>query len=149
MGFFDRIRKGKLYFGKKEPLVVVQFLFGGKTYILEEFDMNFRQDTNEKNQPDSDIYGGLISLTFGETPDENINRWMMNTYERQDGEFRFLINTVKLMEGAALHILFKNAYCINYRKVIIPNGAGLLTTLTISPGFIRIGNEEFDNDRKS
>jgi hypothetical protein len=148
MGFFDRIRKGKLFFGKKEPSIVVAFFFREKRYILEEFDMDFRQDTNDKNQPESDVYGGLITLTISETPDEWLTAWMMNLQEKHDGELRFLINAPKIMESAALHIVFKDAYCVSYQKVIHPAGAGLLTTLIISPRVVKIGQEEFENKRK-
>lgn len=146
MGFFDRIRKGKLFFGKKEPVVVVAFFFKGKKYILEEFDLEFKQDINGKNQPDSSVYGGVITITISDPPDSSINEWMMNTYDKQNGEFRFLLNTPKIVEGAAFHIHFKDAYCINYQKTASPAGYGLLTTLTISPRLIQIGNDEFEND---
>ena len=150
MGFFDRIRKGALFFGKTAaPSMVVEFLFRGKKYILEEFDMEFRQDVNDRNKPDSEVYGGIITLTISETPDEQINAWMMNPYERRDGEFRFLVNGAKIEEGAALHISFREAYCISYQKVMDPKGAGLLTTLVISPRKLMVGREEFDNKWKS
>lgn len=148
MGFFDRIRKGRLFFGKQKPAIVVEFLFREKKYILEEFDIDFRQDINEKNQPDSEVYGGLITITISEPPSENLTAWMMNLQEKRDGEFRFLVNSAKIVEGAALQISFKEAYCVSYQKVIHPIGAGLLTTLIISPKTIKIGNEEFENIRK-
>ncbi|MDH6311109.1 hypothetical protein M2451_003977 [Dysgonomonas sp. PFB1-18] len=146
MGFFDRIRKGKLFFGKTEtPSMVVEFLFRGKKYILEEFDLEFRQDVNDRNKPDSEVYGGIITLTISETPDEWINAWMMNPYEKRDGEFRFLVNNNKIVEGAAMHMAFKEAYCISYQKTMNPKGAGLLTTLIISPHKVIVGNEEYEN----
>lgn len=149
MGFFDRIRKGKLFFGKKEPSIVVEFAFRGQKYILEEFDIEFKQDVNDKNKPDSETYGGLITITISDTPDEWINLWMMNLHEKRDGEFRFLSNDGRIVEGAQLKISFKDAFCVDYQKVMNPNGAGLLTTLMISPRYIRMGNEEFENRWKS
>ncbi|MCL1941989.1 MAG: hypothetical protein FWF54_00325 [Candidatus Azobacteroides sp.] len=150
MGFFDRIRKGRLFFGKPgNPSMVVEFLFRGKKYILEEFDLEFRQDVNDKNKPDSEVYGGMITLTISETPDEWINAWVMNTYEKQDGEFRFLVNGPKIVESAAMHISFKEAYCISCRKVMTPKGAGLLTTLIISPRKLKIGGEEYESRWKN
>lgn len=150
MGFFDRIRKGKLFFGKTStPSLVVEFLFREKKYILEEFDMEFRQDVDANFKPESDVYGGILTLTISETPDEWINAWMMNPYEKRDGEFRFLVNGAKITEGAALHVSFKEAYCISYQKIMNPKGAGLLTTLIISPHKLRVGKEEFENKWKS
>lgn len=146
MGFFDKIRSGRLFFGKKEPTMVVHFFFGGKKYVVEEFDLDFVQDVNSKGKPDSPVYGGKLIVTISDIPDENINLWMMDCYQKQDGEFRFFTNEGKIQEGALLHILFKDAYCIDYQKVMNPKGAGVLTTLVISPRYLRIGNEEFENN---
>ena len=145
MGFFDRIRKGRLFFGKKEPSMIVSFQFKKKKYILEEFDMEFGQEVGSKSRPDSLPYGGRITITISEVPDESINSWMMNVYQKQDGEFRFLINDGMINQGAVLQIQFRDAYCIDYRKTLNPQGAGSLTTLVISPRYIRVGNEEFEN----
>jgi len=150
MGFFDRIRKGKLFAGKKElPTFVVRFLFRGKTYILEEFDLDFKQDINDKNRPDGEVYGGLITLTISEPPGEWLTAWMMNSFEKHDGEFHFFINSEKIMEGAAMQLSFKDAYCISYQQTMNPKGAGLLTTLIISPRTVKIMNEEFENKWKN
>ncbi|MBF0576903.1 type VI secretion system tube protein TssD [Dysgonomonas sp. GY617] len=148
MGFFDRFRKGKLFYGKNMPAMVTEFRFMKKKYILEEFDLEFRQDVNEKNKPDSDTYGGILTLTFSETPDQWINLWMMNPYEKRDGEIRFLTNESKITEGAALIITFQDAYCISYQKTLNPKGAGTLTTLIVSPRKIKVGTEEFENKWK-
>lgn len=145
MGFFDRIRIGRLFFGKKEPSMVVSFLFKAKKYILEEFDLEFGQEVNTKGKPDSLLYGGRITITISEVPDESINAWMMNSYQKQDGEFRFLVNDGMINQGAVLQIQFRDAYCTDYRKTLNPQGAGSLTTLVISPRYIRVGNEEFEN----
>lgn len=145
MGFFDRIRTGRLFFGKKEPSMVVSFQFKTKKYILEEFDLEFGQEVNAKGKPDSLPSGGRITITISEVPDESINSWMMNSYQKQDGEFRFLINDNMINQGAVLQIQFRDAYCIDYRKSLNPQGAGSLTTLVISPRYIRVGNEEFEN----
>lgn len=145
MGFFDRIRQGRLFFGKKEPSMIASFRFKTKKYILEEFDLEFGQEVSSKGKPDSLPCGGRITITMSEVPDESINSWMMNSYQKQDGEFRFLINNGMISEGAVLQIQFRDAYCIDYRKTLNPQGAGSLTTLVISPRYIRVGNEEFEN----
>jgi hypothetical protein len=146
MGFFDKIRSGRLFFGKKEPSLVVHFFFRGKKYVLEEFDLDFRQDVNYKGKPDSRVYGGRLTATISDVPDDSINNWMMDSFKKEDGEFRFFMNDGMIREGALLQILFKDAYCVDYRKMINPQGAGVLTTLSISPRYLRIGNEEFEND---
>ena len=142
MGFFEKIRSGRLFFGKKEPLIIVRFELEGRQYILEEFDLEFKQDVDAKGRPNSPVYGGLISITFSDIPDEVVNTWMLNPFQRKDGEFRFLTNDRMIMEGAELQIRFENAYCVGYRKTITPLGTGVLTSLFISPVTIKIGREE-------
>jgi hypothetical protein len=149
MGFFDRIRKGKLFFGKKVPSVVVKFFFRGQTYILEEFDIEFRQDTDEKNHPCDEMRGGIITVTISEPPSEQLTEWMINSYEKRDGEFHFFRNDNKIRESAIMYIFFRDAYCTACHKTAHPQGAGLLTALVITPRWIRIGNEEFENKWKT
>lgn len=132
MGFFSKIRSSRLFFGKKEPSLIVRFEFRGKMYIVEEFDLDFNQNV------------GLITITISDIPDDSINDWVMDSYQKRDGEFRFLSNDGMIREGAQLQITFKDAYCLDYQKVINPTGAGVLTTLVISPRYLRIGNEEFE-----
>ena len=144
MGFFEKIRIGRLFFGKKTPTMVVEFTFKGKKYIVEEFDMDFTQEVNHKGKPDSMPEGGLLTVTISDTPDKSINEWITDSFTKQDGEFRFLMNDGKISESALLNIQFKDAYCVKYRKTMAPQGAGTLTTLVISPRYIRVGNEIFE-----
>jgi hypothetical protein len=145
MGFFDKIRGGRLFFGKKEPTLLVEWEFYGKKYILEEFDLEFRQDVDDRNRPSSDVYGGIITLTISDTPDELINGWALHSYEKKSGRFRFLKNERPIMESSPLIISFEDAYCTGYQKIMNPQGAGTLTTLVISPRRLKIGNETFEN----
>ncbi|MFV0329217.1 MAG: type VI secretion system tube protein TssD [Dysgonomonas sp.] len=147
-GFFDRLRKGKLYAGKKEPSVVVHFIYKEHIYVLEEFDLDFRQDVNDKNKPDGDTYGGLLTLTISEEPKEELFKWMMNTLDKQSGEIRFLANNGKITEGALMQLSFKDAYCISFQQVMSPQGAGVLTTFVLSPRHLQIDTEAFENKWK-
>jgi len=147
-GFFERIRKGKLYADKKEPAMVVHFQFKGYTYVLEEFDLDFRQDVSDKNKPDGDTYGGLMTLTISEEPKAELFAWMMNTLEKQNGEIRFLANEEKITGGALIQMSFKDAYCISFQQVMSPQGAGVLTTFVISPRYLQVDKEIFENKWK-
>ncbi|MDR1501098.1 MAG: hypothetical protein LBT43_01410 [Prevotella sp.] len=148
MGFFSKIRSGRLFFGKKEPSLVVQFEFKGKKYFLEELDLEFKQDVSLKGKPNSPVYGGQLIITISDAPDDNINSWVMDSFKKEDGEFRFFMNDGMIREGALLQIQFKDAYCVAYQKMMNPQGAGVLTTLVISPHYLRVGNEEFENKWK-
>lgn len=131
MGFIDKIRSGRLFFGKREPSLVVRFELLSEHYMLEEFDLEFGQNVK-----------GKITITMSDVPGEGIHSWMMDPFRKIDGEFRFLVNDGRVNQGAVLQINFRDAYCTHYRKLLNPQGAGTLTTLVIRPGYIRIGNEE-------
>ncbi len=159
MNFFERVRTGRLFGRGKRPEktdnriqrngpgMVIKFYFMDKTYIVEDFDIHFKQDIDKyKNKADSLPYGGIMSVTLSEPPDHSINEWMMQTYMVRDGEIRFLSNKSKIRESPLFSISFFDAYCIKYQKKIDAAEYGLLTTIVISPRLIKIGNEEFENN---
>jgi hypothetical protein len=142
--WFDKTATEK----EKEEATLAVFLFRGKTYILDDFDINFLQDTDDKHKPNSETYGGLISISTSEVVDEALTTWMMNLYETRDGEIRLIPEAGKLTAGASLIISFKDAYCVGYHKVMQQSGIGLQTKMTIAPRSVKIGNEEFETKRK-
>lgn len=146
MGFFDLFRKKKIYTNQKElPKTVVKFFFKSKTYIIEEFDLDFKQDIDENSRPSGEIYGGLITISIRMIPDDLLTSWMMNSYEKQNGEIHFYSNTNKIVEGALLQLSFNDGYCISYGQIMNPREGDVLTTLVISPRVIKINKEEFTN----
>jgi len=172
MNFFERIRKGRLFFsvnkapgrnkmpgvnrprgfdkkpGINLPEQIIQFTFMEQSYILEEFNISFQQEINAKGRPDGLPSGGIIDLTFAGAPDYYINEWMLREELRRDGEIRFLAGNVKVTSGAELIILFEDAYCVDYKKHIHTLKGGLFTSLKISPRTVKIGKEEFTNNWK-
>jgi hypothetical protein len=131
------------------PDHVIHFLFMGKTYIVEGFNLNFKQDMDTReNRPDSFTYGGIMQITLSETPSHDINDWMVQTYKMRNGEIRIFPNAPKITKSSLLTLFFEDAYCVGYSKKINTNTSGLLTTLTISPRIIKIGNEELENKWK-
>ncbi|GHT07807.1 hypothetical protein FACS189426_01970 [Bacteroidia bacterium] len=131
------------------PDMIIHFVFMEKTYIVEKFNLNFRQDIDpRKNRPDSFTYGGVMQITISEAPDYSINEWMVQTYMMRSGEIRFFSNMPKITNSSLLTIFFSDAYCVAYDKKANTKSGGLLTTLTISPRTIKIGGEEFENNWK-
>lgn len=155
MNFIQRIATGRLFARKSErdkpnriPDLVAKFSFMEKNYILEDFDISFTQEVNEKGRPGGLPSGGIMTLTLSETPDVTINEWIMSETLLRDGEVRIFPNKSRVEESAVLNIIFKDAYCIKYKKQIDVAGGGLRTTLFISPRYVKIGGEEFENNWK-
>jgi len=148
MNFFQKIKTGRLFHKKNEPDILIKFIFMNTTYIVEEFEMSFDQELNSKGLPGGLPRGGIMTLTFSETPDYYINEWMLKEEIVRDGIIRFFPNKFKIEESALLTISFYSAYCIHYKKVINTEKGGLFTTIVISPRSIKMGNEEFENNWK-
>lgn len=156
MNFIQRIASGRLFARKSEkekpnriPDLVAKFTFMDRTYILENFDISFTQEVNEKGKPGGLPSGGIITLTLSETPDAAINEWIMRETLLRDGEVRIFPHKSKIDESALLNIAFRDAYCVRYKKQIDALGGGLRTTLFISPKYVKIGGEEFENNWKT
>jgi len=131
------------------PDVVIHFIFMNNTYIVENFNLNFRQDISTlRNRPDSFTYGGTMQITLSGFLDPKLDEWLTQTYQTREGEIHFFPNMPKITDSALLTIFFADAYCTACNKTIDAVTSGVLTTLTISPRRIKIGNEEFENKWK-
>jgi hypothetical protein len=132
------------------PDLIIHFVLMDKTYIVENFNLNFRQDVDTlRNRPDSFTYGGTMQITLSGFIDSMLNEWISQTYLMRDGEIRFFWNMPKITDSSSLTIFFSDAYCVACKKTIDTATAGVSTTLTVSPRRIRIGNEEFENEWKA
>jgi len=131
------------------PDIVIHFVYMDKKYIVEDFNLNFRQDMNTlRNRPDSFTYGGTMQITISGFLDPVLEEWMTQTYLTRDGEIRFLPNAPKITDSSLLTIFFSDAYCTACKKTIDVTTSGVLSTFTIAPRRVRIGNEEFENKWK-
>jgi len=128
------------------PDVVIHLVCRNKTYIVENFNLNFRQDVDTvRNRPDSFTYGGIMQITLNGFLDSDLDEWITQTYLMRDGEIRFFPNMPKITDSSLLTIFFSDAYCTACKKTINETTFGVLTTLIVSPRRIKIGNEEFEN----
>ena len=158
MNFLERIKTGRLFFYQRKkkdtplntiPDIIVKFFFKDQIYILENFEINFRQELNEKGKPGGLPTGGIMSLTMAETPDYSLNEWILKDNLLYSGEIRILSNSGNINAGALLTIKFVDAHCVGYSKKIRSQEGGLFTTFTISPRYVKFGNEEFENKWKN
>lgn len=131
--------------GRDGNNVFIQWYFGNKTYAVKEFDLTFSQDKNVEKHSSVPLPETIIKITISDIPDDKMNWWIIDSFHKYDGEFRFFKDEELLAEGASLFIQFRDAHCIHYKKVIDPK-KGALTTLTIQPRVIKVGNEEFEHD---
>ena len=114
-----------------EGTIAVWLVLDGKEYELKSFSTEFTQTTDHKGQPQAEVKGGLLYLSFYQLPDDNLNRWMLRTGTagRKSGEIHFRKQTSNM----PLRISFVDAECISYQKKLGSNNTGFDMKIVISP----------------
>lgn len=142
MGFFDRWMNGR--FDSKAASLIAELTVDHHSYILDEMDICFSQSMDHKMRPDSPVQGSLVSMTFSDTPHQEIIRWLSNSHIRKTVEIRFYLNRTQLEEGTQMLMIFKDATCVKYRKEIRQGGSRMFTSLAIAPLSVQMGDEIFE-----
>ncbi|MDR3093886.1 MAG: hypothetical protein LBU62_04500, partial [Bacteroidales bacterium] len=80
-----------------------------KQIELKSFEMDFGQEVDHNVEPQSEVVGGIATITLFGMPDESINRWMIKK-ESWNGKFQF----GDPLSGYPMTIEFQGAECIGY-----------------------------------
>lgn len=120
--------------------LTVWLVLEGKEFELSDFSISFGQSVDHKGQPQDEVRGGQMKFTLTQTLPENIYKWAMISCAK-DGEVVFRSKTT----NAPLRVEFKNAYCVNFERIIVGGGGGLSTHLTVSPDEVLVNGISFDN----
>ena len=59
-----------------------------ETYSIEEFDLQFKRNTDRDGLPEGEAYGGFITCTLIGMPGDELLRWAAYSHSREDGEIR-------------------------------------------------------------
>lgn len=136
---------GQTYFESNLPEDVnmeVELRLDGKTYELERFSTDFRQDISERDmQPKDEVSGGKIIITIVEVPDSSILQWASSKWVRKSGEIVFKSQT----STPALKVAFEDAACVNLSQNCSV-GVGSMVTLTISPRKITLNDTSIEQE---
>lgn len=117
-------------------------------YEASRFDIDFKQEKDSDGRPDGSVYGGIITLTLKETVSESmLHEWLAQTRVRHQGSVRiYSKQNGKVSREPICHIIFKDACCTGYRKHLVSRTSENVTEVKIAPRYLKIGNEEFENN---
>jgi len=135
----EELKKSFFNFPRVDSDLAVWFLFEGKEYEINQFNIRFGQSIDYKGQPQNETRGGQILLTLTEVVPENIYTWAMTSCTR-DGKIEFRSKTT----NSPLKVEFTNAYCVSFSRVIESKG-GLTTAIHISSEEVSINGINLDN----
>ena len=57
-----------------------------ETYSIEEFDLQFKRNTDRDGLPEGEAYGGFITCTLTGMPGNELLRWAAYSDSREDGD---------------------------------------------------------------
>lgn len=136
MGFWDNIfKRGKAYEGKSaEPKLACELFIEGERYLLDEFDMDFSTQGNDRYIP--------MYAVFGERLSPELEAWITRSSQRRDGVVKFFHNNDRMDEGAAFVLTFYGASCLRYRKST--RGNRPQTTLVLAAKGVKLDEQEFE-----
>ena len=134
------LAKGMFNFPQVDSDIEVWFIFDGKEYEVNKFDISFSQEVDHKGQPQEVVRGGFMTIELTQSVTEKLYEWAM-TSSLRSGSVEFRTKT----SSSPLKIKFNDAYCINFERIVDSNG-GVNTALIISSNEIVINGINFCNN---
>lgn len=117
-------------------------------YEAHWFDIDFEQEKDRDGRPDGNVYGGIISLALKETGSEStLYEWLAQTRVRRQGSVRIYRKcNGKADREPFCSIIFKDACCTAYHKHLESVTSECVTELKVTSRYLKIGDEEFENN---
>ncbi len=120
------------------------FEAGGQKKNVLEASYGLKQETDVTGRPAAVTRGGKIKVTVEATGETDLVEWMMNNFERKDGNIKW----IKRDNDATLKELqFREAYMVDYHENFDHDGPTPATiTFTLSAREITVGSGSFKNE---
>lgn len=116
-----------------------------ETYTVEEFDLQFKRDTDRNGLPDGEAYGGFITCTLTGIPGDGLLRWAAYSRLYEDGDLRiYQKDDPDLPAVFALH--FTDGNCIRFQRRIDSTAHTCSVTLLFAARILKLADEEFENN---
>ncbi len=117
----------------------VWLVMDGADYELHNFNIGFGQAVDFKGQPQDEVRGGRILMTFSQALPESMYQWAMTAMQKS-GTIVFRSKTA----NAPLKIEFTNAFCVNFTRTVDQH-MGIITNMIISPEEVAVNDIYFEN----
>lgn len=116
-----------------------------ETYSIEEFDLQFKRNTDRDGLPEGEAYGGFITCTLIGMPGDELLRWAAYSHSREDGEIR-IYQKDQPDQQAAFALRFVEGNCIRLQRKVdrISNSSSIV--LLFAARTLKFIDEEFENE---
>jgi hypothetical protein len=139
---------GKLIIDGTTPEIVGELTIETKKYLINNFELEFRQNVNKINIPESETFGGFMTVSLLDKSDDLIEAWVTCTYKKHDGEVRFYENNIQAIGSSLVNIKFTEAYCMQYKREMNVLKKHDSITLQLCPQTVQLDKMVFCSKRK-
>mgnify|MGYP000370480232 CR=1 FL=1 len=92
-----------------------------ETYSIEEFDLQFKRNTDRDGLPEGEAYGGFVTCTLSGMPGDELLRWAAYSHSHEDGEIRIYLKEQPDQQcGICLALCGRTASVCNARLTVSP-----------------------------
>lgn len=118
-----------------------------ETYDLEEFDLQFKRDTDRNGLPEGEAYGGFVTCTLAGMPGDGLLRWGAYSHPRENGEVRIYLKDQPDRQ-AVFGLRFTDGNCLRLQRKVNRTDNTCSIHLLFAAKELQFGNEVFENDWK-
>lgn len=112
------------------------------SYELESCNFGFSQGTDNNGKPQTEVRGGMINITYGGLPQNDMLRWMLGARKYEDGAIVVCNDNNEPLEK----ILFEQAACVGLEVNYTQQGkAYIQTKVTLQARKIKVGDTTLEN----
>ena len=112
------------------------------SYELENCNFGFSQGVDSNGKPQTEVRGGIISMTYSGLPQQDMLRWMLRSTKYEDGAIVVCNDSNEPLEK----IYFEQAACTGLEIEYAQQGkAYIKTKITLQARKIKVGETTLEN----
>lgn len=137
-------------FKRKEPGTVndryaMKLSVCHETYTVEEFDLQFKRNTDRDGLPEGEAYGGFVTCTLVGMPGDGLLRWGAYSQPCEDGDLR-VYRKDKPDQEAVFVLRFVEGNCIRLQRKVDRMNQKSSITLLFAARILQFSDDEFENN---
>lgn len=112
------------------------------SYELESCNFGFSQGVDVNGKPQTEVRGGIIMVTYGNVPPQELLMWMLNSRKYEDGAIVICDENDTPLEK----IVFEKAACVGLEVEYLQHGKAYISTkITLQSQKIKVGDISLEN----
>lgn len=112
------------------------------SYELDSCNLGFSQGVDANGKPQTEVRGGIISMTYGGLPQDDLLRWMLGVAKYEDGAIVVCNDNDEPLEK----IHFEQAACVGLEIEYNQQGKSYIQTkITLQARKIKVGETTLEN----